>query len=220
VVRIYDPDAGSTKEIRTLGSVIGRGSPDVDETSIWWSPDGAHLLVTSTSILDHVHGKVHSVFVIDTEGADVVPPQTGSFARWSDSGAEVFFLKISPGLSPQATRMLDVSSGSVTDLPGAVPGFRISVLPGGHALTYDDSGSTPSIYHYDLRTSSQTKLIEGAVGGRWIDDGSVLVTRTRACPPPKACFVPWEEVGIGLRVDLEGGQTPQSFLSTLDADVL
>lgn len=214
VVRLFDTASERTTEIRDLGELLGRGGSDVDEISVEFSSDGTMLAVNDTTMMP---GGDLSLWVMDLTGADIVDPRGGSFARWSIDGARVFFLKLSEGLGVVGSRSLAIPSGVESDLPGSTGGFRLAVSPEGGYIAYDDSGSNPSVYSYDLSTNSEKQLLGDSIGARWISEMALLATSTEPC---EGCFFPRTQLDEGVRAFLDAPAIPQSFASTVDADVI
>lgn len=221
-----DVTTGASTKLGVFGPGRDGGAGSEDEVSVSWSPDGSKLLVTDTHAVG-ADGRdaAESVHLLDEQGRDMLPPWSGTHARWSPDGRTIYYRGYA-GTSGVAWHALDVASGKRTDI-GLRPGTNnLVVSPDGDHVAYDTSyfgetpreavlsGGPPDVYVYDLRIGVETLLKRGALGPLWVSPSEILVTDARA-PDPQKSLNSWESTGTAGKYTLVGKRTEVAITSTL-----
>ncbi|MGH9005350.1 MAG: hypothetical protein ACRDYV_19685, partial [Acidimicrobiia bacterium] len=214
------------RTIRSFPPAGGRGGfINYDETRLEWSPDGRHLLLVDTS-LDTSQDE--TFYVLTADGASVIAPRGGTWARWGRHGETVYCAcAVHPGDDEWPWQAIDLGTGAGTPLP-IERGMRPALSPDGRYLAFDDGEDTPSVHVLDVQApgSRPRHLARGALAPLWLDAGHLAVTDTRPCADDEdtciagghgSMFVP---AGTASALDVASGvRSPTEPVLTEDADV-
>ncbi|MGH2794014.1 MAG: hypothetical protein ACRDKG_06885 [Actinomycetota bacterium] len=216
-VYLFDPATKVSKEIRSLPTCrgCGRGIADLDERRVGWSPDGKSILIVDTT-LDN--DSLTSMFVLDREGKDVVPPRSGTQARWAPDSRTIYYEQLGASGLPKM-KALAVATNRQTDIP-IQGGVRPAVSPDGRYLAYDDGKAEASLMLFELATGAKRRLARSVVGPIWLAAGEIAATEERPCRGDECgAAPPWFSVGKTVSIELDGSRRGLSLPSTVDADV-
>lgn len=215
-VRLVRSD-GTVGVLRRFDGLSGRGTfVNYDDVHVDWSPDGSKLLLVDT----HLDG-VETLFVLDPDGTDLVPPRPGTWGRWAGDSRTVASVDEPTG----EVRLLDITTGAAVTLPSTGPARRIAVSPDGRLLAYDDGAEDPTVFVYDLERRTRRSLARHAVGALWLSPGELAAGHATPCVPTDRveCGAGghgprWTETGDGWSIDVTTGKTaPLAVASTIDA---
>jgi hypothetical protein len=189
----------STTRIRSLGVPFLSATGNRDETLVAWSPEADRILSVDTL-------EQPSLIVSDLDGTDLVPPAEGTFARWL-SEDDVLYARPKPG-SGELWEWVSVGlrSGSTTQiaLPGAA--FRPTISTDAAMIAFDDGKSDhPSVFTFDLQSSSINRVSIGQVGPIWLDEGVLAASNAGPCADDDFCVLPWKLVGGTVEIQIPRG---------------
>ncbi len=172
---IYDVSDGSTQVLRTFPEAAGRCGSEDDESSVSWAPDG-HALIT---VITHTMDEDETMFVTDLSGDDLVPPRSGTSARWAPDSKRIYYRDF---LGDRKWHTLNSETGDTGTLGAMKPGtYDLAVSPDGGMLAYHDGDGDVATYVFDVATKTQRKIADDAVMAVWLGPRTVLVTDTKPC---------------------------------------
>lgn len=211
-----DTRSGVTRSIRSFSYTVGRGGNQWDEVSVAWAPTAKGILVVHTTI------EPPNIYVVDVDGRDLAPPQTGTFARWL--GAEtVLFQEGYPQatLAPWHWSSLSTATGQkrMSGLPDQA--FRPALSPDGHFIAFDDGAEKPSVHVFEIETGTSRRLARGYVAPVWLGPDLIAATAAGPCPTTYFCVTPW--LGSDTTVGIEpasGDERPLALTTTLQGWVV
>ena len=208
----YDVNEGRTRTIRRLEYIVGRGGHESDERRLDWSPSENAILVVDTIQPTHI-------YVVDREGRDLVPPRSGTFARWIDQETIIFRqenqLRSDGTLREGRWLMLDVTTGMRLqfDLPKGTS--RPEISPDGRLIAFDDGDrEDPSTYVFDRSTGLSRLLVRGFGAPIWLSTEVVAVTAGGPCPPRTECNDFWTPLGRTIGVNVKNDNSGPLKLPT------
>lgn len=218
---LYDTTAGTTKVIRPLQILPGRGGSESDERSITWSPNGRAILLVDTFQDPSVH-------VVDTNGLGLVVPRPGTFARWLDDSTIVYReenrLRTDGGKRRGRWFSLDLKTEKAERIGLPAGMSRPEVSPDGTLIALDDADTEdPATYLCDLATGESRLLVRGYGAPIWFSNTLVAVTAGGPCPPRTECNDRWTPLDKTIVIDLTDGSreglklpTTGAFFSEID----
>ncbi|MGH2727857.1 MAG: hypothetical protein ACRDKS_12870, partial [Actinomycetota bacterium] len=172
---LYRIDDGSKQVLRTFPEAPGRCGSEDDETSVSWAPDG-HALIT---VITHTIDEDRTMFVTNLSGNDLVPPRSGTSARWAPDSKRIYYRDF---IGDRKWHTLNSETGDTGTLGAMKPGtFDLAVSPDGSMLAYHDGEDDAATYIFDVATKTQRKIADDAVMAVWLGPRTVLVTDTKAC---------------------------------------
>lgn len=208
----------------TFSPNAGKGAGSEDEVVVAWSPDGQAILVTNTAGEAFNYGdRQESIFLLARDGRVLVPPWTGTHARWSPDGRTIYYRGYA-GTNGIAWHAFDVASKKTKKLGMRSGTNNLAVSPDGARVAYDTSyfGDTPLgaaiskevpvVYVYDLASGKETLLRENALGPLWISASQLLVTNAKE---PGRSLNSWESLGTVTKLSTDGSRKKVSMKSTL-----
>jgi len=211
-----DAQSGTTRLVRTFSYTVGRGVHQWDEVSVSWAPaTGAILVVQTTTEPPNVH-------VVDTDGRDLVAPQTGTFGRWLADNA-ILFLEGEPQATAQPWHWSSVSvtTGQKHDYGLPDEAFRPALSPNGRSIAFDDGAEEPSIHVFDVESGATRRLTRGYVGPVWLDPDLIAATAAGPCPTSDFCVLPWSPSDATIGVEpTSRDQRPLTLPTTLQGLVM
>lgn len=212
-LRVVGLDPPSERDVRSFKPWQGRGGSDDDDVYLAWSPDGSKLLVVLTP-LDTVGRE--TMFVLDANGADIVPPRFGTTARWAPDSRTIYFRDFG---DERAWHALDVQTKSIRDLAMRRATARLHVSPDGTVLFHDRGVDGGAIYVYDVARNRERRLATGRIGAVWLSQDAVAATVVKPCRGD--CEGPWVHQHKCSRITLADGKAaPLELRSTvLDVDL-
>jgi hypothetical protein len=213
-VHLFDMQTGSDRPITTLlpdiRSLANTTNASEDEQSVWWSPDGRLILVVDT-LTDPNKGA--TVWVLRPDGSQVVPPTTGTLARWSQDGKSVYLKRAKSWFE------MSVADGSVAPLPIRYDAWEVAVSPDGRHLAYNDTAASPGLWVYDVKTRTDRSLGVNLVNPVWVSSSALLATSSKPSSSALSNSTPWADNGDAETVDITTAQhTRTSIASTDNAD--
>lgn len=221
-VRLVD-SGGAVSTLRRFDGLWGRGTfANFDEVAVDWSPDGSGVLVVDTHLHD-LDADTETLFVLSLDGADLVAPRPGIWARWGGDPGTVVYVGDGGTL-----RRLDTATGTTRALPGTGASHRLAVSPDGRLVAYDDGAADPAVYLYDLEDGTARRLADHAVGPLWLSPGTLAAghaapcveTETIPCEDAGGHGPPWADAGDGWHIDVTTGRVNAlPVASTVDAAV-
>jgi hypothetical protein len=188
-VVVVNPTTGVAKTIRRLppeSQVAGRAGYE-DESAIWWSPDGRHLLVTDT--YTSPPSQV-TIWILRPDGSDAVGPIDGTFGRWAEGGKVVYYKALGSGLPWYS---LSIADGTRTPLPVREDALSPLVGPDGRSLVYNDTKPDGVVYVFDATTGIDRRIASGFADPIWLSQTEIAVTHAVPCTRGVDCSVPWDE---------------------------
>lgn len=208
-VCLYDSIQGTTTLLRSLKVPFLTGLSQQDEESVAWSPQGESILVIDT------HQRP-SVYILDREGRDLVPPLHGTFARWLPDGKTVLYREERESADkPGRWLTLDVISNRTQRLGIPADASKPAISPNGEMMVYDDGDEErPSTYTYVLADGTRRRLIRGHGAPIWFGPNLIAATAAGPCPPRMECNNWWVEQGRTVGIDLDNGTRRQLELPT------
>jgi Tol biopolymer transport system component len=214
-LNIWTRADGKIRTVKSFPRLLGRGVGLEDEVSVAWAPDGKSILVVDTFRNPPL---TQTMWVVDTDGKDVVPARAGTFARWSTDAKTLFYKEY--GASSDWLRL--TLDGNET-AKFAIPGDRLNpaLSPDGKWIALNGGGTQPSAYVFDLSAGKERKVGSGVVL-LWISSSAVVVTDVRPCTDAEECFEgpAWKALGTASRLTLSGAKPEVLFPGwTLNADV-
>lgn len=215
----------SVRLVREFAAGAGRGlRPGDDERFVQWSPEGRSILVVDTHQSPSFEGggSDETLYVMTTDGRDVLPPRDGTFARWSADGSRIYYRGFD---SASAWRELIVSTGAEAPLAMRQATQSPALSPDGSLIAHHDGSKKPALLVYDVTTRQDRIVATDHVAPVWMGTDAIAATGTRPCVEgdegPDACgghSAPWIPSGRVERLPAGGGPaTPLSLTSTLDA---
>lgn len=212
-LRLYVLASKADRLVRRAGSQAGRGRSQDDEVRITWATDGGSLLAVNT-----LPDSGATMFVVRTNGNDVIEQRLGTFARWSRDGKRIFYRE-----RAFLGRWYAVTvPGGVRSSLGITRGtYRAEVSPDGTSIAVDDASgikTNPSVFVYSIASTTQRRLGAG-VSPIWFSSNTVVVTNTERCTGD-ACDQSWRITGTVTRIFLSGGTRRLNFVTTENAAVL
>ncbi len=229
---------GEPSVLRRFGSNLGRGGSSEDEVSVAWSPDGRSILATNTIVTGPDPARMadpprtDAIFVLDSDGRDIIDPWLGTHARWTADGEAILYRGFAGAGQTPSWYTVPLERGHGKELGIQVGANNLVVAPHGRNAAYDTSsfgdipagavrsGKAPEVYWYDLSADRQTALADGALAPIWISDTEVLVTDVKRAGPRARTLNSWEWLGTASLVTLDGQRTPVAMTSTWDAVAL
>jgi dipeptidyl aminopeptidase/acylaminoacyl peptidase len=209
---LYDVSEERTRTVRRLEYIVGRGGHESDERRLDWSPSENAVLVVDTIQPTHI-------YVVDREGRDLVPPRSGTFARWINDKTVIFRqenqLRNDGTLREGRWVMLDVTTGMQLqfDLPKGTS--RPEISPDGRLIAFDDADrEDPSTYVFDRSTGQSRLLVRGFGAPIWLSTEVVAVTAGGPCPPRTECNDFWTPLGRTIGVNVKDGNSGPLKLPT------
>lgn len=172
---LLDPEDGSKDVLRTFASGGGRCGGEDDETTLAWASDG-HALIVVATFLDF---SGETMFVVDGNGDDLVPPRLGTHARWAPDAKRIYYRDFSDDRKWYALNSTTNDRGTLGAMKPGTHGLAVS--PDGTMLAYADGEDDVGVYVYDVAKKQQRRVAEDAVEAVWIGPQTILVTDTKAC---------------------------------------
>jgi Tol biopolymer transport system component len=212
----FDGRTGATRLIRSFSYTVGRGVNQWDEVSVAWAPNGTAMLVVHTTTEEP------SIHLVDIDGADLAPPQTGTFARWVDTRTVVFLQADRQAtLRPWHWMSLSTTTGQEHDFALPDAAFRPAISPDGAWIAFDDGAEHPSVYVFDVKSGSTRKLARDHVGPVWLGSREIGATAAGPCPSSDFCVMPWAASKGTIGIDPRSGdQRPLALTTTLQVLVM
>jgi Tol biopolymer transport system component len=139
-----------------------------------WSPDGKEIVFFEVPA-----GKPSRIYEISPEGGSprlLMPgdPHPQQDPNWSPDGKKIVFAG-NAGDPASAVRILDLTSGQVSTLPGSQGFYSPRWSPDGRYIPAMSSDSTKLLL-FDFQTQKWVELLTGTIGWlNWSKDGKYLV---------------------------------------------
>lgn len=203
----YDPRTATLALIRSLGYPDGTGTGQREESSVTWSPDGRVILVVDTA-------ERPSLWVTNVDGQDVVEPREATFGRWLDADTIFFQEDVADDVGDWRTLSIRTGSSGAFNLPRHA--HRPAVSPDGNLIAFDDGGTTPSVYVFDVASGTTRRLGNRQAGPLWLDSEVLAVTAVGPCTTGLDCTFPWKSLNETVGIEYEtANQRALALPSTL-----
>jgi len=178
---LYTPGENAHR-IWTSKSWAGRGGTQLDEMSIAWSPDGTALLIVITALDTEVQGDkivtADTIYVLRSDGSQVLKPQLGTMARWAPDGRSIYYRRLGPS---GAWRVLTVAGGEQSALGLPSEAYRPRVSPDGTKIAFDDGKEHPSVFVFDIASGATQFIGRDFVAAVWLSAASLAAGKTTLC---------------------------------------
>lgn len=221
-VTTYNSADGSTKVIRRLPDVVGRGINEDDSFTVAWSPNGEMILVVHTALATD-KGDAPSMYVLRADGADAVSPLAGTHAVWSADGTSVIYRSFG---DDAGWFRLTLKDGTKTALPISKFAVRPSLSIDGTLLAYDvrtpDSpeGVPLAVAIFDLNAGTERRLAAGFSRPVWLHASALAASKIKACSGELCGEIDWEIAGPAEQIAVANGTTQELKLAnTIDSGV-
>jgi hypothetical protein len=205
---LYDSRDGSTALLRSLAIPVGTGTGQREERSVAWSASGNQILAVDTA-------EAPSIYVVNRDGADVIAPRRGSFARWTSD--DDVLLQEEPERFDQKGAWITVSTTTGRTSPFGMPAgtFRPALSPGGNLFAYDNGGpDTSSVFVFDPAGDRSRRLAHGYGAPVWLSSDLIAATAAGPCPPQTECSDWWVPLGRAIGIDASTGASRPLRLPT------
>jgi serine/threonine-protein kinase len=212
---IHDMASDTTSTVLTLPpeNQVDRNIAS-DEASVFWSPNGTMICVVDTYVVPPARP---TMWVIRPDGAPVVSSRDGTEPVWSKDSSTIYYRPFSAGDQWLALSLAHDTESVLANL--RADAYFPILSPDGTELAYSDAAPTSSVYTYDLRTQTETRVARGFTYPTWLSSNGLLVVMSRPCST--ACPEAWTTVGAARVLNTETGQqapTPIRSMDTLQGD--
>jgi hypothetical protein len=89
--------------------------------------------------------------------------------------------------------------------------------PNGSALTYTDQNPSQSVYSYDLKSDTETKMATGYTGSLWLTNSALLVVKSGPCTQSSQCLSSWTVAGPAFIIDTANGRASATNITSMDS---